>query len=167
MFIILMGVSGSGKTTIGQKLARRLGCPFYDGDDFHPPENVAKMAAGAPLNDEDRAGWLAALAGLIRKEIENNQSGVMACSALKEKYRHVLRVDPDQVQFVFLRGAYDVILARMETRVGHYMKPDMLASQFQTLEEPQDALIEDVSLEPDVIVRDILDKLAALRFNLV
>lgn len=167
MFIILMGVSGSGKTTIGQKLARRLGCPFYDGDDFHPPENVAKMAAGAPLNDEDRAGWLAALAGLICKEIKNNQNGVMACSALKEKYRHVLRVDPDQVQFVFLRGAYDVILARMETRVGHYMKPDMLASQFQTLEEPQDALIEDVSLEPDVIVRDILDKLAALRFNLV
>jgi gluconokinase len=158
MFIIIMGVSGSGKTTIGQELAGRMGCRFYDGDDFHPPENVAKMAAGAPLNDEDRAGWLAALASFIRKGIDKAECGVIACSALKEKYRDVLRVDAEQVRFVYLRGSYEVILARLQNRAGHYMKPGMLASQFEALEEPQDVLIEDIKLAPDVIVRDILGK---------
>ncbi|MFZ1793461.1 MAG: gluconokinase [Anaerolineae bacterium] len=161
MFVILMGVSGSGKTTIGKKLAAGMACRFYDGDDFHPPENVAKMAAGAPLNDNDRAGWLAALAGLIRAGIEKDECGVIACSALKEKYRAALRVDAERVRFVYLRGSYDVILGRMQSRKEHYMKPGMLASQFEALEEPQDALVEDITLAPDVIVRDIMDKLGS------
>lgn len=93
-FIIVMGVAGSGKTTIGRELAARLGVPFHDGDDFHPSANVAKMAAGIPLKDEDRAGWLAALASLIRDDLARDQGGVIACSALKKKYRDVLRVDP-------------------------------------------------------------------------
>ncbi len=99
MFVILMGVSGSGKTTIGRLLAQRLNWPFYEGDDYHPPTNVAKMAAGIPLDDEDRASWLAALADIIRNGLQRGEDGVLACSALKEKYRGVLRVDPARVKF--------------------------------------------------------------------
>ncbi len=159
MFIIVMGVSGSGKTSIGAALAARLDCPFYDGDDFHPPENVAKMAAGIPLSDEDRAGWLDRLAALIRDGLQNGRSGVIACSALKETYRARLRVDPQQVRFVYLKGSFDVILARMQARPGHYMKPDMLRSQFETLEEPGGAVVVDITQAPDRIVKNIIDRL--------
>ncbi len=158
MFIIMMGVSGSGKTTIGKAVAGQLGCRFYDGDDFHPSPNVAKMAAGIPLTDKDRAGWVAALASLIQRGLENGESGVIACSALKEKYRQALRVDAGQVKFVYLKGSYEVILARMQNR-QHYMKPGMLQSQFETLEEPQDVLTIDITLTPDVIVRNIMEHL--------
>ena len=146
MFVIVMGVSGCGKSTVGQLLAGKMGCAFYDGDDFHPAANIAKMSQGIPLNDDDRAGWLAALADLIRRTLQNGGSGVLACSALKQKYRDVLRVDADQVKFVYLKGSYDLIKARMEARPGHYMKPGMLDSQFAALEEPTDAVT--VSIEP-------------------
>ena len=117
MFIILMGISGSGKTTIGRMLAQRLGWPFYDGDDYHPPANVAKMAAGVPLDDEDRAGWLAALAALIEEGLAAGEHGVIACSALKETYRDVLRrSDRERVKFVYLRGSYEVLFERMKGR---------------------------------------------------
>jgi gluconokinase len=159
MFIILMGVAGSGKTTIGKAVATRLGWRFYDGDDFHPPANVAKMAAGIPLTDDDRAEWLAALAELIRNGLQKGGSGVLACSALKEKYRAMLQVNPEQVKLVYLKGSYEVILARLQNREAHFMKPAMLASQFETLEEPPDALVEDITLSPDTIVEDILMKL--------
>ncbi len=162
MFLIVMGVSGSGKSTVGALLAQRLGCPFYDGDDWHPPENVAKMAAGLPLEDDDRRAWLAALAELIRHGLASGASGVVACSALKETYRAALRVDPAQVQFVYLRGDYATIQARMAGRKGHFMQPAMLQSQFDALEEPLDAWIVDVRLTPERIVDQILAQQTSL-----
>ena len=159
MFLIVMGVSGSGKSTVGALLAQRLGCRFYDGDDWHPPGNIAKMAAGIPLEDEDRRGWLAALADLIRQGIARGASGVVACSALKEAYRAGLRIDPAQVQFVYLRGDYATIRARMGDRTGHYMQPALLQSQFDALEEPLDAWAVDVRLTPEQAVDQILAQL--------
>jgi len=151
MFVIMMGVSGSGKSLIGKTIANRLNCPFYEGDDYHPKTNVEKMANGIPLNDEDRAGWLAMLADIIHAGLIKGQSGVIACSALKEKYRQVLRVNSEKVKFVYLKGSYKLILARMKNRKGHYMKPGMLNSQFDILEEPTNALIVDISQTPGKI----------------
>ena len=156
MFVIIMGVSGSGKTTLGKAITGQLGCPFYDGDDFHPPANLAKMAAGIPLTDKDRASWLAALAARIQGGLGQGESGVIACSALKEKYRQALLVDAGQVKFVYLKGSYEVILARMQGRPAHYMKPAMLKSQFETLEEPKEVLTVDITLTPEVLVRTIM-----------
>jgi len=158
MFVILMGVAGSGKTTVGILLAKRLQCPFYDGDDFHPPANVAKMAAGTPLTDDDRAGWLAALAEVIRAGLAGGENGVVACSALKESYRDVLCVDAAKVKFIYLKGSYEVILQRMQSR-QHFMKPAMLQSQFAALEEPADVPWIDVTLDPDEIVRRIAEQI--------
>ena len=132
---VIMGVSGCGKSTIGQALADQLECPFYDGDDFHPAENVAKMANGMPLNDDDRAPWLARLAGLLQEHLDRGETAVLACSALKKRYRDQLRVN-EHVQFIFLQGDFDIIWQRMSARKDHYMKADMLQSQFDTLETP-------------------------------
>jgi gluconokinase len=157
MFIIVMGVSGCGKTTIGARLAERLGWPFYDGDDFHPARNVEKMASGQPLDDHDRAGWLARLADLIRERSAAGQDGVLACSALKEAYRELLRgAAPGRTRFVYLKGSYEVILARMELRDSHFMPPAMLQSQFDSLEEPAGALTIAVTLPPAEIVQIII-----------
>ena len=158
MIIVVMGVSGCGKTTIGQQLAERLGWPFFDGDVFHPPANIDKMSRGIPLNDEDRSGWLAAIADRMRELNAANQSGVFACSALKQKYRDQLRVN-DQVHFVYLRGSYDLIWSRMQQRPGHYMKPAMLASQFEALEEPHEALTLDIVQPPAQIIERIIQTL--------
>lgn len=159
MFIVIMGVSGSGKTTIGKMLAERMGCAFYDGDDFHPPENVAKMAAGIPLTDDDRAGWLKALAGLMQAEIEAGRCGVVACSALKGSYRDTLRGDHRRlVKFVYLHGDFETILERMRRR-QHFMRPEMLRSQFDTLEAPHDILTVDVRLSPEQITQMIIDQI--------
>ena len=155
MFIIIMGVSGCGKSTIGKMLAERLEWPFYDGDDFHPAANIAKMAAGIPLNDADRAGWLTAIGELVEKQSKAGMDGVLACSALKESYRNLLQRAP--VRFVYLKGDYETILRRMEMRGPHFMKPDMLQSQFATLEEPTGALTLDVDLSPAEIVQKIID----------
>jgi gluconokinase len=157
MFIILMGVAGSGKTTIGRLLAERLRCSFYDGDDYHSSANVAKMASGIALDDDDRAAWLASLAEIIRDGLERDENGVMACSALKEAYRNVLCVDPVQVKFFYLKGDYETLLERMWSRGEHYMKPAMLQSQFAALEEPADVPGLDVKLEPAEIVRRIME----------
>lgn len=159
MFVVVMGVSGSGKTTVGELLAARMGWPFYDGDKFHPAENVAKMAAGMPLDDVDRAGWLAVLATIIRDGLARGESGVIACSALKEQYRASLRVDPLQVQFVYLKGSFELIWERMQRRQNHYMKAAMLQSQFATLEEPVGVLNCDIAQEPQQIVDTIVDRL--------
>jgi len=158
MIVVVMGVSGCGKSTIGQQLADRLGWPFFDGDAFHPPANIDKMSRGIPLNDDDRWGWLAAIADRMLILIAANQSGVFACSALKEKYRQQLRVS-DQVHFVYLRGDYDLIWSRMQQRPGHYMKPNMLASQFEALEEPRDALTLDIGQPPEQMVENIIQTL--------
>jgi gluconokinase len=160
MFIVVMGVSGCGKTTIGRKLADRCGWPFYDGDDYHPAANIAKMAADIPLNDDDRAVWLETLAVLIHQKSQAGENGVLACSALKQIYREALkRYEPQRVRFVYLKGEYGVILARMEKRHGHFMKPEMLKSQFATLEEPSDAVTVDVRLPEDEIVAKVLDEM--------
>lgn len=147
-----MGVAGSGKTTIGKQLAERLGWPFFDADDFHPAANVAKMSRGVPLNDEDRAGWLAALADLLRRRAAEGGSAVLACSALKQRYRDRLRIETAPVRFVYLKGSLALLQERLAARRDHFMKADMLTSQFATLEEPRDALAVDVADPPDRIV---------------
>ena len=150
---IIMGVSGCGKTTVGIALAKQLGCPFYDGDDFHPPENVAKMAGGNPLNDDDRYPWLAILHDLLADHVVKGETAVLACSALKQKYRKQLQVGP-QTRFIFLHGSFDLIWARMQARQNHYMKAEMLQSQFDTLEPPE--ADEAVIIEIDQDIESIL-----------
>jgi gluconokinase len=159
-FFITMGVSGSGKTCVGKSLAEHLGWDFYDADDFHPPENVAKMASGTPLDDSDRAPWLAALNELISSSLIANRPGVLACSALKERYRQRLLDGNPGVQVVHLKGSYDLIWSRMEKRTDHYMKPHMLKSQFATLEDPMNALTVDISMSVDDIVQRIISSMS-------
>ncbi|HUE99715.1 MAG TPA: gluconokinase [Anaerolineales bacterium] len=155
-FFILMGVSGCGKSSVGKGLAEYLGWDFFDADDFNPPENVVKMAKGIPLDDLDRAPWLAALKELISSSLKANTPGVLACSALKDRYRQQLMAGSDGVQLVYLKGSYDLIWSRLELRTEHYMKPHMLKSQFDTLEEPTNALTMDISMSIDYIVQAIL-----------
>lgn len=158
-FVIVMGVAGSGKTTVGELLAQRLGWSFYDADAFHPAENIAKMANGTPLDDSDRAPWLAALQALISTSLKENRPAVLACSALKESYRQWLLEENEGVQFVYLKGSYDIIWSRISQRKDHYMKPEMLQSQFEALEEPANALTIDVSLSVAEIVEEIAERL--------
>jgi len=152
--VIVMGVSGSGKTTIGSMLAQELGWQFYDADDFHPPANREKMAQGVPLSDEDRAEWLASLRKLIQKNLEEGVSCVLACSALKQRYRETLAVD-EKVRFAYLRGSYDQIETRMKRRKDHYMPVQLLQSQFEALEEPREAVIVNISNSPEDIIKII------------
>lgn len=158
-FIIVMGVSGSGKTSVGRSLADHLGWDFYDADDFHPPANIAKMASGIPLGDSDRAPWLAALNELISSCLKRKRPGVLACSALKERYRARLLENNEEVLIVYLKGSYDLIWSRMEKRADHYMKPHMLKSQFEALEEPVNALTVEISLPLEDIVKRIAQKI--------
>lgn len=155
-FFIVMGVSGSGKTMVGRSLANRLGWDFYDADDFHPAANVAKMANGIPLDDSDRAPWLASLHDLISSSLNMDRPGVLACSALKERYRQRLMDDHDEVALVYLKGSFELIWSRMEKRTDHYMKPHMLKSQFEALEEPTNAFAVDIIEPVDDIVQEIL-----------
>ena len=156
---MVMGVAGSGKTTVGELLARQLGWSFYDADAFHPPENIEKMANGIPLTDVDRAPWLAALHALISTSLRENRPAVLACSALKESYRQRLLEDNDGVQVVYLKGSYDLLWSRLSHRKDHYMKPQMLQSQFESLEEPENALTMDVSMPVNALVNEILKQL--------
>lgn len=164
MFFIFMGVAGCGKTTLGKMTAEALDVPYYEGDDYHSPANVEKMSRGVPLNDDDRVGWLGALADIIREGIIKGESGVIACSALKEKYRRRLRVDADQVHFIYLKGSYDLIRKRMEMRDGHYMPPALLQSQFDTLEKPEDAFTVDIAQSPEAALEDVLEYLREFGF---
>jgi gluconokinase len=159
-FFIVMGVSGCGKSSVGKALARSLGWAFYDADDFHSPENVTKMANGIPLDDSDRAPWLASLHALISSSLKAGSPGVLACSALKERYRQQLLDGNDGAQIVYLKGSYDLIWSRMETRTDHYMKPHMLKSQFDALEEPTNALIIDISMSLDDMVKKVISHMS-------
>lgn len=134
--VIVMGVSGSGKSVVGAALAARWGCPFYDGDDYHPPANIAKMSATIPLNDEDRLPWLQTLRGLLAEHQQRETSAVLACSALKRRYRILLSEGLPSVVFVYLHADYESIAARMQARSTHFMKANMLRSQFEALEAP-------------------------------
>lgn len=159
MVIVIMGVSGVGKTTVGQALAQDLGWLFADADDLHPAANVAKMRAGIPLDDGDRAPWLRTLRGLIESWLATNQSAVLACSALKESYRIELLVNRD-AKLVYLHADLDQIAERTATRTGHYMNPDLLKSQFDTLEPPRDAVSIDAAQSvPEIVaqIRSALD----------
>jgi gluconokinase len=158
--VIVMGVAGCGKTTVGKALAARLGWDFFDADKFHPPANIAKMAAGTPLNDEDRLPWLAELHALLVRTLAAGRHPVLACSALKRRYREALINGNDGIYVVYLRGGYDLILARMNERTDHYMRPGMLRSQYDALEEPQNALTVDITPAVEEIVENVLFLLA-------
>ena len=159
MIIIVMGVSGSGKSTVGSRLASELGWAFYDADDFHNEINRDKMAQGIPLTDDDRASWLASLQELIQKNINSATPIVLACSALKESYRNILKVD-EQVKFVYLKGGYAEIESRLKNRAGHFMPVKLLVSQFETLEEPENALTVEVTHTLEEIIKIIRKGLA-------
>jgi gluconokinase len=152
VIVILMGVSGVGKTTLGEALAEELGCEFLDADDFHPPENVARMAAGKPLTDEHRWPWLARL----NAELRARRDAVLACSALKQAYRERLREGLAQSTLVFLRGDFELLDARASARTHRYMPASLLRSQFDTLEPPADAIEVDVAEPPAACIRRIL-----------
>ncbi len=154
MVIILMGVTSSGKTTLGRLLAEAIGYQFYDADDFHPGVNIDKMSRGIPLDDIDRQPWLETLRDLIRRCLAEHTDAVLACSALKEVYRRYLLCDP-QVRLVYLKADPELIHERLLQRRGHFMNPALLASQFATLEEPKDALWVDASLVPGEIIATI------------
>ena len=151
-----MGVSGSGKSSVGQSLSEQLGWPFYDGDDYHSAENVRKMAKGIPLSDLDRTNWLETLHKLISEKLRGGENLILACSALKEKYRQQLRTGNEGLVFVFLEGDIDLIWSRMQTRNDHYMKPEMLKSQFDTLEPPRNALILNIDQPISELVQEII-----------
>jgi gluconokinase len=157
-----MGVSGSGKSTVAEALGRRLGWRFEDGDSFHPPSNVAKMAAGHPLTDEDRWPWLNAIADEIGRICKARDHVIIACSALKHAYRDVLLRGRNDVRFVFLKGTQELIADRLAHRKGHFMPPELLTSQFRTLESPdasEHVITASIDASVAAIVDDILRQL--------
>lgn len=164
MIVIVFGVSGAGKTTIGKLLAKRLGWRFLEADDFHPRANIEKMRSGRPLTDEDRWPWLERLREQISISLASKQDAVLACSALKRAYREHLRVS-GEVKFVFLRGDYALIAERLRHRRGHFMNPELLRSQFADLEEPksdEDVLTIGLGRTPHELVEEIKTKLGLL-----
>ena len=152
-----MGVSGSGKTTIGRLLARRTGWVFHDADDYHGADNVQKMRRGIPLTDADRIPWLESLRRhIVAPSLENGEPTILACSALKASYLQRLGAGDPRVRVIYLKGDYRLIRERVQHRAGHFMGADMLASQFEALEEPGNAVVVDAADSPDVIVDEIM-----------
>eukprot|EP01120_Amphizonella_sp_Union-15-10_P012629 TRINITY_DN5649_c0_g2_i1.p1 TRINITY_DN5649_c0_g2~~TRINITY_DN5649_c0_g2_i1.p1 ORF type:complete len:190 (+),score=32.33 TRINITY_DN5649_c0_g2_i1:48-572(+) len=162
---LLMGVSGSGKSTFGVELEKKTGCKFYDGDDFHPEENKNKMARGVPLNDEDRRVWLQIIRDLIQQKIKAKECCFIACSALKKSYRQMLRQSDNQVVTIYLKGSYELIEKRLLHRKGHFMPTSLLKSQFETLEEPnqdeENVFVVDISKSVSDVVNDIIQNISS------
>jgi len=158
MVVIMMGVTGAGKTTVGRLLADQSGWEFADADDFHPPANVEKMRQGIPLNDDDRWPWLEYLRQAITDWIAAQRNVVLACSALKRSYRKELQVGPE-VRFVYLKGSTNLIADRLRSRHGHFADEQILAGQFADLEEPETAVIVEIASKPEQIVAQIREKL--------
>ncbi len=160
--LIVMGVSGSGKSTVAKELAHELGWQFAEGDDFHPPANVAKMHSGQPLNDEDRAPWLASIADWISARLDAGETGVVSCSALKHTYRNILSGGRPEVEFVYLKGSPEVMAEHLAGRQGHFMPASLLSSQFAALEEPgsdEYVVTVDVDQPVEAIVAEIIRRL--------
>ena len=154
-----MGVTGSGKTTVGRLLAEQLQWKFYEGDDFHPHENIEKMIRGVPLGDQDRESWLQAIREVMHGAVARSENAVIACSALKGSYRQFLQVR-GEVVFVYLKADVFLVKERLRYRTGHFMNPRLIESQFTSLEEPEDALQFDAARPPEKIVRSIRDQLS-------
>ena len=158
MIIVVMGVSGSGKTTIGSRLADALGCPFLEGDSLHPAANIDRMSRGIPLTDVERAPWLAEVRARMLEAAGRGESLVVACSALREAYRRYL-AEGLAVRWVHLAGPEELVRQRLRKRTGHFLKPELLASQIDTLEPPSEAIVVDISLSPEEIVQQVLLRL--------
>ena len=168
--LVLMGVSGSGKTTTGKRLSKLLGWPFRDADEFHPPANIAKMESGVPLDDDDRAPWLAAIAAWIDARRAAGECGIVSCSALKRAYRDVIIGDRRDVGLVYLKGSRSLIADRLSRRRGHFMPLSLLASQFKTLEEPaadERAIVVSMRLPPKRVVERIVARSGLLPRRLI
>ena len=161
MILIAMGVSGAGKTRIGEMLAERLQCAFTDGDAFHSAANKEKMHKGIPLTDEDREPWLKTIRGAIEGKQKAGETAVFTCSSLKRKYRDILRDGDKDVVFVYLKGSREVLEERLKTRTGHFFDPSLLQSQLDTLEEPgaDEAITVNIELSPEAIVDEVLAQL--------
>jgi len=159
MVIVLIGPMGCGKTTIGRMLAEKLNCDLDDADDYHPPENITKMSRGTPLTDEDRAGWLEILAKRIKNKKKQNESLVLACSALKQKYRDILGINQNDVVSVYLKGSLLTLEKRLSSRNHQFMNNDLLLSQLETMEEPSEGIIVDIQNSPETIVETIIGKI--------
>ena len=160
MVIIVIGVAGSGKTTVGRILAARLGCEFHDADDLHPPSNRDKMNRGVALTDEDRWPWLHAVRALVQECLAQNRSAVIACSALKQAYRDLLIVDAAKVKLVHLKGSQALITQRLAQRAGHFFDPHLLQNQFDALEDPADAIVVEISETPAQVANAIITRLS-------
>jgi len=165
MVVVLIGVAGSGKSTMGQVLVDRLGWPFRDADDFHPPRNREKMRRRIPLDDNDRGPWLEAIRASIVESLSSKQNAVYTCSALKQAYRQFLKVD-EEVKFVYLKGPRELIAERLASRTGHFFDPVLLRTQFDDLEEPRDVLEVDISSPPPAIADLIIARLS-LRHGII
>lgn len=158
MLIIVMGVSGSGKSTIGRGIAERLNLPFFEGDEYHPQKNIEKMSNGIPLNDRDRTPWLKTI-NRVLIDCETKYGAVFTCSALKESYRTLLSASIEKMHWVFLHGSREVIRKRMVERKGHFMKAELLDSQLSILEEPEDAIKVDVQKDPSTMINNVISQL--------
>jgi carbohydrate kinase (thermoresistant glucokinase family) len=162
LILVMMGVSGSGKSTIAEILSARLGWPFKEGDDLHPKSNIAKMKAGTPLTDADRLPWLARTAAWIDRQRESGQPGIITCSALKRSYRQIIVGDRPEARLVYLRGSRDLLAARLAQRRGHFMRASLLDSQLNTLEEPgpgENPLTVDIDRPADEVADEIIRRL--------
>ncbi|MDB5797103.1 MAG: carbohydrate kinase, thermoresistant glucokinase family protein [Paucimonas sp.] len=161
---VVMGVAGSGKSEIGRRLAGRMDCAYIEGDDYHPAANVAKMASGTPLDDADRQGWLLTLQAIIGEATRRKQCLVLSCSALKRRYRDLLRIGDPALVFIHLQGARELIAARMAQRPGHFMPQSLLDSQLRDLEPlaaEENGIVLDISKEPERLVDELMPRLAA------